>query len=70
MAAQAFQFFLAAFLHEPSMQTENFIPGKDASLESSIASMTAKLAALDFHIEQRSWLNRVEVQTARNEEIH
>ena len=42
------------------MQTENFIPGKDASLESSITCMTAKLAALDFHVEQRSWLNPVE----------
>ena len=42
------------------MHPENFIPGKDASLESSIASMTGKLEALDFHIEERSWLNPVE----------
>ena len=42
------------------MHTESFIAGKDASLESSISSMQAKLAALDFHIEERSWLNPVE----------
>ena len=42
------------------MHTEHFIPGKDASLESSIATMQAKLAALGFHIEERSWLNPVE----------
>lgn len=41
------------------MQTEHFIPGKDASLESSIATMQAKLAALGFHVEERSWLNPV-----------
>ena len=42
------------------MQTESFIPGKDASLESSIAAMTGKLAALGFHVEERTWLNPVE----------
>jgi ribosomal protein S12 methylthiotransferase accessory factor len=42
------------------MHPESFIAGKDASLESSIASMTAKLEALDFHVEERSWLNPVE----------
>ncbi|MCF8177899.1 MAG: YcaO-like family protein [Sulfuritalea sp.] len=42
------------------MQTESFIPGKDASLESSIASMQGKLEALDFHVEERSWLNPVD----------
>jgi ribosomal protein S12 methylthiotransferase accessory factor len=41
------------------MQTEHFIPGKDASLEFSIATMQAKLAALGFHVEDRSWLNPV-----------
>ncbi len=41
------------------MQTEHFIPGKDASLESSIATMQAKLAALGFHVEERAWLNPV-----------
>jgi ribosomal protein S12 methylthiotransferase accessory factor len=41
------------------MQTESFIAGKDASLESSIQSMQAKLAALGFHIEERSWLNPI-----------
>ena len=42
------------------MHTESFIAGKDASLESSIASMTGKLEALGFHVEERSWLNPVE----------
>ncbi len=42
------------------MHTESFIAGKDASLESSISSMQAKLATLGFHIEERSWLNPVD----------
>jgi ribosomal protein S12 methylthiotransferase accessory factor len=42
------------------MQTQHFITGKDASLEVSIATMQSKLAALDFHVEERSWLNPVE----------
>ncbi|MBS1158566.1 MAG: 30s ribosomal protein methylthiotransferase accessory protein YcaO [Proteobacteria bacterium] len=42
------------------MQTEHFIPGKDASLEHSIASMQAKLAARGFDIEECSWLNPVD----------
>ncbi|MFA5081844.1 MAG: YcaO-like family protein, partial [Hydrogenophilaceae bacterium] len=41
------------------MNSEHFIPGKDASLEASIATMQAKLSALGFHIEERSWLNPV-----------
>ncbi len=40
--------------------TEHFIPGKDASLEASIATLQSKLAVLGFHIEERSWLNPVE----------
>jgi len=44
---------------ETAMQTESFIPGKDASLESSIQSMQDKLAALGFHIEEHSWLNPI-----------
>lgn len=43
-----------------AMQTENFIPGKDASLESTINTMKATLQARGFHIEERSWLNPVE----------
>ena len=39
------------------MATEHFIPGKDASLETSIDSMQTKLAQLGFHVEERSWLN-------------
>jgi len=42
------------------MQTEHFIPGKDASLEQSITSMQAKLAARGFDIEECSWLNPVD----------
>jgi ribosomal protein S12 methylthiotransferase accessory factor len=42
------------------MQQEHFIPGKDASLEYSISSMQAKLAARGFDIEECSWLNPVD----------
>ncbi|MFH1494145.1 MAG: 30S ribosomal protein S12 methylthiotransferase accessory factor YcaO [Pseudomonadota bacterium] len=42
------------------MHTESFIAGKDASLESSIATMQAKLDGLGFHVEERSWLNPVD----------
>ncbi|MEN9398814.1 MAG: hypothetical protein RLZ81_3344, partial [Pseudomonadota bacterium] len=44
----------------PAMHTENFIPGKDASLESTINTLQAKLQGLGFHIEERSWLNPVD----------
>ena len=40
--------------------SEHFIPGKDASLESSIQAMQERLTALGFHIEERSWLNPVD----------
>jgi ribosomal protein S12 methylthiotransferase accessory factor len=42
------------------MHNEHFIPGKDASLEHSIASMQTKLAARGFDIEECSWLNPVD----------
>ena len=42
------------------MHTQSFIPGKDASLESTIATLQGKLAALGFHVEERSWLNPVD----------
>ncbi len=42
------------------MHTESFIPGKDASLESTIATMQHKLAARGFHLDESSWLNPVE----------
>ncbi|HUW51530.1 MAG TPA: 30S ribosomal protein S12 methylthiotransferase accessory factor YcaO [Sulfuricella sp.] len=42
------------------MHKESFIAGKDASLESTISAMHNKLEALDFHIEECSWLNPVE----------
>ncbi|MDP2878315.1 MAG: 30S ribosomal protein S12 methylthiotransferase accessory factor YcaO, partial [Sulfuricella sp.] len=34
--------------------------GKDASLESSISAMQSRLEALDFHVEERSWLNPID----------
>jgi ribosomal protein S12 methylthiotransferase accessory factor len=40
--------------------TETFIPSKDASLESSIATLQAKLIALGIHVEEKSWLNEIE----------
>ena len=42
------------------MSSESFIVGKDASLESTIASMQAKLQALGFQVEERSWLNPID----------
>jgi len=42
------------------MQTESFIPGKDASLEFSIATMQQKLPARGFFLEESWWLNPAE----------
>ena len=42
------------------MHPESFIAGKDASLESSIATLQARLQTLGFHVEERSWLNPVD----------
>jgi ribosomal protein S12 methylthiotransferase accessory factor len=42
------------------MPTETFIPSKDASLESTIATMQQKLGARGFHLDESSWLNPVE----------
>ena len=42
------------------MQTESFIPGKDPSLEFSIATMQQKFAARGFFLEESSWLNPAE----------
>jgi Uncharacterized conserved protein len=41
------------------MTQQHFIIGKDAALETSIDTMQAKLKALGFNIEERSWLNPV-----------
>lgn len=41
------------------MTEQTFIPGKDAALETSIATLQAKLAAAGFHIEEASWLNPI-----------
>lgn len=40
--------------------TQTFIPSKDASLESSISTLLAKLNALGFHVVEKSWLNEIE----------
>ena len=40
--------------------SESFIPGKDASLESTIRTLQAKLATRGFHLDESSWLNPVE----------
>jgi ribosomal protein S12 methylthiotransferase accessory factor len=42
------------------MKTESFIPGKDASLESTIATMQAKLAARGFVLNESSLLHEVD----------
>lgn len=42
------------------MATESFIPGKDASLESTIRTMQDKLATRGFVLDESSWLNPVE----------
>ena len=42
------------------MPNESFIPGKDASLESTIHTMQQKLAARGFQLDESSWLNPVE----------
>ena len=41
------------------MAQETFIKGKDCALETSIASMQAKLDKHDIHIKEASWLNPV-----------
>ena len=41
------------------MNDKTYIKGKDAALEESIASMQKKLVALNFDIEEASWLNPV-----------
>ena len=42
------------------MPTQSFILGKDAPLESTINTMQAKLQAMGFHIQEKSWLNPVD----------
>ena len=42
------------------MKHATYIAGKDAALETSIATMQQRLAQLGFHVEERSWLNPVE----------
>lgn len=42
------------------MKTEHFIPGKDASLESTIETMQKKLAACGFRLNESSLLNEVD----------
>ena len=40
--------------------TEHFLPGKDASLEASIARMQQTLSRLGFRLEERAWQNPME----------
>jgi ribosomal protein S12 methylthiotransferase accessory factor len=47
-------------LPSPTHMTQTFIPSKDASLESSISTLHAKLLALGFHVVEKSWLNEIE----------
>ena len=42
------------------MNPQSYILGKDAPLEATIQTMQAKLQALGFHIEEKSWLNPVD----------
>ena len=42
------------------MNLQTYIPGKDAPLEATIQNLQAKLQALGFHIEEKSWLNPVD----------
>ncbi|MFT4174276.1 MAG: 30S ribosomal protein S12 methylthiotransferase accessory factor YcaO [Rhodocyclaceae bacterium] len=42
------------------MQNQSFIPGKDASLESSITTLRGVLAERGFDVEEASWLNPVD----------
>ena len=41
------------------MQAEHFIPGKDAALETTIATLQGRLASAGFNVEEHSWLNPV-----------
>ena len=42
------------------MHSEHFIPGKDASLEASIARMQTQLARAGFRLEEHLWQNSIE----------
>lgn len=48
------------FIASQSGTNETFIPSKDASLESSIATLQGKLLALNIHTIEQSWLNEIE----------
>ncbi len=48
------------------MQPQRFINGKDASPESTIATLQAKRTALVFHVEERSWLNPIDGMSTDN----
>jgi ribosomal protein S12 methylthiotransferase accessory factor len=53
-------YFVKTFIMLTNANTETFIPSKDASLESSIATLQAKLLALNIHVIEQSWLNEIE----------
>jgi ribosomal protein S12 methylthiotransferase accessory factor len=41
-------------------QTQHFIPGKDAALETTIERLQGKLAELGIEVEEQTWLNAVD----------
>ncbi len=49
-----------SFIPKQLGTNDTFIPSKDASLESSIATLQAKLLALNIHTVEQSWLNEIE----------
>ncbi len=53
-------FMTETFIASQSGTNETFIPSKDASLESSIATLQGKLLALNIHTIEQSWLNEIE----------
>lgn len=42
-----------------AVNSQSYMPGKDAPLEATIQTLQAKLQAMGFHIEETSWLNPV-----------
>ena len=42
-----------------AVNSQSYMPGKDAPLEATIQNLQAKLQAMGFHIEEKNWLNPV-----------
>jgi ribosomal protein S12 methylthiotransferase accessory factor len=43
-----------------AVNSQSYIPGKDAPLEATIQTLQAKLQAMGFHLEEKNWFNPVE----------